>query len=29
LTVPNSSGEFSVRLGTMKLTVNITDTEKV
>ena len=29
LTVPNSSGEFSVRLGTMKLTINITDTEKV
>jgi DNA mismatch repair protein MutS2 len=29
LTVPNSSGEFSVRLGTMKLTVNISDTEKV
>ncbi len=29
LTVPNSSGEFSVRLGTMKLTVHITDTEKV
>jgi DNA mismatch repair protein MutS2 len=29
LTAPNSSGEFSVRLGTMKLTVNITDTEKV
>jgi DNA mismatch repair protein MutS2 len=29
LTVPNSSGEFSVRLGTMKLTININDTEKV
>jgi DNA mismatch repair protein MutS2 len=29
LTVPNSSGEFSVRLGHMKLTVNIKDTEKV
>ncbi|GBO52917.1 recombination inhibitory protein MutS2 [Pseudanabaena sp. lw0831] len=29
LTVPNSSGEFSVRLGTMKLTVNITDTETI
>lgn len=29
MTVPNSSGEFSVRLGTMKLTVNIKDTEKV
>ncbi|PZU96345.1 MAG: endonuclease MutS2 [Pseudanabaena sp.] len=29
LTAPNSSGEFSVRLGTMKLTVNVTDTEKV
>lgn len=29
LTAPNSSGDFSVRLGTMKLTVNVTDTEKV
>ncbi len=29
LTVPNSSGEFSVRLGHIKLTVNLTDTEKV
>jgi DNA mismatch repair protein MutS2 len=27
LTAPNSSGEFSVRLGTMKLSVNLTDTE--
>ena len=29
LTVPNSSGEFSVRLGTMKLSVNLTDTEPI
>jgi len=27
LTAPNSSGEFSVRLGTMKLSVNLTDIE--
>ncbi|NMF59178.1 endonuclease MutS2 [Pseudanabaena yagii] len=27
LTAPNSSGEFSVRLGTMKLSVNVTDIE--
>jgi DNA mismatch repair protein MutS2 len=27
LTAPNSSGEFSVRLGTMKLSVNLTDAE--
>ena len=29
LTAPNSSGEFSVRLGTMKLSVNLTDTEPI
>jgi DNA mismatch repair protein MutS2 len=29
LTVPNSSGEFAVRLGTMKLSVNLTDTEPI
>ena len=29
LTAPNISGEFSVRLGTMKLSVNLTDTEPI
>lgn len=29
ITAPNSSGEFSVRLGHMKLTVNLTDIEKI
>ncbi len=29
LTLPNSSGEFSVRLGTMKLSINLTDTEPI
>jgi DNA mismatch repair protein MutS2 len=29
LTVPNSSGELSVRLGTMKLSINIKDTEPI
>jgi DNA mismatch repair protein MutS2 len=29
ITAPNSSGEFSVRLGHMKLTVNLSDIEKI
>ncbi|BBC25916.1 endonuclease MutS2 [Pseudanabaena sp. ABRG5-3] len=29
LTAPNSSGEFSVRLGTMKLSINLTDIELI
>jgi len=29
LTAPNSSGEFAVRLGTMKLSVNLTDIEPI
>lgn len=29
ITVPNSSGEFSVRLGTMKLSINLTDIEPI
>jgi len=29
LTAPNSSGEFAVRLGTMKLSINLTDIEPI
>ena len=29
ITAPNSSGEFSVRLGTMKLSINLTDIELI
>ena len=29
MTVPNSSGEFAVRLGTMKLSINLTDIEPI